>query len=260
MGNIVTGNIFFFICIFLFTASFKEIEVLQHEFEERVIVLSYPRSGRHWMAYSLYHIAPSYNVYASFLRTRFQYRLEKDSNKAIFPRHRLKNCQSLVNFPNENDKVVLLMRNYRESYLRHSCDDIASALELLKNDHDDLYQNLYFFDLFPEDRKLLIYYEDLILEPEVTFRKLLNFLGEDLASIDSYMASFEEHQRRMITLYDKVQNGARSKGKDLLYHTKLIPQKVIKEMDQHVKTHHPLLWKKYLSRYEYRPEQLENVH
>ena len=114
----------------------------------------------------------------------------------------------------------------------------------------ELIDRLMVFEKWNKKNKLLLYYEELIENPETQFRKALLFLNESLAPLSELMVHFEEHKESIINYYQDSR-GARcvTKGEDTLFYSKLMPQDRLKAIDQFVEKKYPVIWKKYLSRY-----------
>lgn len=244
------------ITIFFITVSFTKDESINRPFEERVFLLSYLRSARNWLLYSLYHIAPNYDVcHQNQLLIQYGYESKPDAKKAIFPYHFTDNLTRFPNFPNKTDRIIFLLRNYRECFMRNFKDDVELTCEELAKKESIYYSLLEYYDSYPDDKKILIHYEDLILHPRETFTKIVDFLNEDHAPLEDFLNSFQEHKERSIRAYDKKHPyGSSSKGVDVLFHTKKIPLQVIQEIDELIRNDHPKLWNKYLSKYVYQPE------
>lgn len=220
--------------------------------EERVVLLSFPRSGRTWTLYSLHLLAPSYDVQQNpEFRNKFKLPKKSETTKTIIPSHLVVPLEEKVtDFPRENDKLILLVRNYKECFLREAKDNYHKAVNCVKNSSFfvDLFAILQCFDDFKEENKLLIYYEDLIEDPESTFSKILAFLDETQENLQPFLKNIEKHKQDCLTVYGKTY-GSYSKGEDLHYHTKLAPREAIEEIDLIVKTQHFDLWNKYLSHF-----------
>lgn len=240
---------------FLFTISTiclaNEAISAARKHDDSVLLISYPRSGRNWLLYSLYHLAPSYNVcHQPQLKKRFGYEPRKDAEKTIRPAHLFHKKHQLKSkkIP-RSSKIILLLRNYRESFTRDANGNSIGALKNLKFSNC-YFKQLDFFDSFPEENKLLVYYERLITEPESVFEEILVFLGEDQSNLNEFLDNFEDHKKRSIGAYQKVHYSA-SKGEDLLYHTRRLPQGIIDQMDQYVKETYQYFWEKYLWQYAF---------
>lgn len=220
--------------------------------DERVVLVSFPRSGRTWLLYSLHHLAPNYYVEQSQeFQNRFRFYKNTRATKTVFPTHRLDRIKKFMpDFPKDHDKLILLVRNHRECFLREARDDPALAVDCVKNNafFTDLFGILQYYDGFIDRSKLLIYYEDLIADPATTFSRILEFLGESKEKLEPFLQSIEQHKQISLRAYEKTY-GSASKGKDLEYHTNIAPPAVVEEIDTIVQTKYPDLWEKYLSRF-----------
>lgn len=151
------------------------------------------------------------------------------------------------------NKLLLLYRNPKELLIRKSDDDQTILQKnLMKGEHIDVFlYYLRFFDKWAGE-KLLVYYEDLLFSPEVTLRKVLDFLKEDDHSLKDYLENIDEYRQKILISYSRQhadKGGSFSKGKDSLFHSKQISKKFLKEIDVLLKNRSLKIWEKYLKRF-----------
>lgn len=165
-------------------------------------------------------------------------------------------------FHPQSDYLILILRNYKESMLRHFDDNADQVLDHLRDDSSCVnqlrfFQHLRHFDNWPKERRLLIYYEDLMTKPKEEFSIFINFLGIPDTRLNSFINNLQQHQQNVIDLYNREHIkrhlpgiGSRSEGKDLLFHSKKVPNEILMQMDEIAKARAPDLYQKYLKRFE----------
>lgn len=271
------------------TVFFKDLfeeNYLPHEIENdegfswiphpRILLCSEPSSGNSWCRYALEYLTkrPS---------TRFflQYRYDKRSYFALSPSYRtwfnainppwgIQYPDIGINFSKapiikrhapravyqqagmlpliypSKDKLILIVRDYREIYFKKT-DKSPHILNV--NYLDNYFELLRFFDLYPNSRKLLLYYEDLFAKPEEAFSKVLDFTEDSKRHLDRFLKELPFHQGRCSFLYNLPQH-AESLGKKNFSYTKNIPKRLLCLLEKKIKESHSRLFTKYLKRYE----------
>lgn len=237
--------------------------------EPNVVFLSGARTGTHWTLYCLHHVTENYDVHYPELFWVDEDKEELERRESL-PRkfHHVHFAYTLGKnlYNSSKDFLIVVVRNYKEYFLRHCYDaqevyKISDASLCLKSDQIDnvfakadilsyLFYNLYLYDKWPEERRHIVYYEDLMQDPEATLDSLLEFLGEDTSKLRDFMQTFDEHKAFALSRYHK-ERGSVTKGTDLEYHSKQISVDTLKSIDEHVKKNWGDVWEKYLSRYEY---------
>ena len=117
-------------------------------------------------------------------------------------------------------------------------------------------ENIEAFDVF-QGEKLLIYYENLLKNPEETITELSAFLGLDQKKTQLFLEDIDVHFQNSVIAYTR--GGRRSETsstKDVRFHakTKLTPDQV-KEFDEFYFSRYPDLANKYLRRFDTRNQQ-----
>ena len=113
--------------------------------------------------------------------------------------------------------------------------------------------NLKKYDSWNPNKRLLVYYEDLIEEPEETFKKILSFFGKDTSLVEILMKDFENFKVEILKKYIKSQGYSATRGNDIYFHSKKFRPFEIYNMDKAISSRHPKLWEKYLKRYGENP-------
>lgn len=130
-------------------------------------------------------------------------------------------------------------------------DDISTHLEInkVKIRIDEVFKNLQFFDDWSKHSRYIFYYEDLIASPKEEIEKLLSFLEEDTKDLDLFIDNIDFHKKKCLSYYDK-RFGTLSKGSSTTFYSEQYSDTIIKTIIQNLKNKYPLLWKKYLTRYD----------
>ena len=108
------------------------------------------------------------------------------------------------------------------------------------------FKNLRLYDQWNPEKRLLIYYEDLIIKPQETYEKLVEFLGEKPIYIDPFLESFEEHKQNAIKIYTKYQVQSVTQGNAVVYHSKELDDATRRAIDKKIAQLYPGIWNKYL--------------
>ncbi len=157
-----------------------------------------------------------------------------------------------------HNKLILVLRNFKECILRNkwiTINDLYNSMisNSNRNAMSMYVNNLTFFHEWPvEETKLLILYEDLIADPVKETKKILSFLGYP----DRVLRSVTRKRVDLILkqVYESYvdQHGINktSGGKKEIFHSRFASKGELKKLDKLVKKRHPILWEKYLSRYE----------
>ena len=213
------------------------------------IIISYQRSGLNWVRYCI--------EYLTGLRTSGQTKLLEKGDLAVYRTHNIKK----KNGPNSiacrfydeqgqpiHNKVVLLLRDYRESFLRvaKGRGKGVPTVEDIQNENifnfKNYFENLKAYDKF-RGPKLLIWYHDLIDDfSQIT--KILDFLGlyYDLEDFD-----LEYHRRKSVEIYDgQHQSYTKRNLQDFQYHQNNVDLQVLEALDAFVDKNYRNLATKYL--------------
>ena len=158
-------------------------------------------------------------------------------------------------------KVVLLVRDYRECILRHHRDiwsaypDPTTLLmdEGLEQPPLWYIRNLQAFNRFQGD-KLLLYYEDLVQEPLSTLSQLASFLALDPSRTAAFLQNIKTHESASVQAYNRGGHKSESwYSKDLSHHAKTkLTREQVREFDEFYFSRYPEIANKYLVRYDTR--------
>ncbi len=157
---------------------------------------------------------------------------------------------------NQN-QLLLVVRNYKESlhranilFLKNPKDFLAlfiqpsAALE-------DYTRNLMTYHNWDPAYRLLVYYEDLIQNPVEEMCRVLDFFGEEVPDFltTEYLKEVSLQALESYHIQHLPSGGSHSKGEDLEYHTKQLPEEIVQTIDACMEQKYPLLWQQYLKRY-----------
>ena len=159
------------------------------------LLITYSRSGTNWLRYVIELL--------SGRPTPGHERLHGGDDFVIDRAHEGYRVAS------EYQRIILVVRNYKESLVRHSIDewkankdgshrlDVTSFLDDQSGRQPPAWfiENLRTYHEFTGD-KLLLYYEDLMTEPETELRRLIEFLDLPRDGEEDLFANLDEHRRR----------------------------------------------------------------
>ena len=219
-----------------------------HGVEPEVVLLTYPRSGANWLMYCVTKLT---NRGWSHKQGEISYtpgNISYDRAKKRY--HQTHYWHAIAkHIDSDSDYLMMIVRNPKECITRHN-GSLESGIKNFNNWRYFL-QNLELFDSWSEEKRLLVYYEDLMRNPKAELQRVLEFLGEyKINAFETFIRNLPKHQRFVLSYYDRQRGGSKSRGKDLLYHSKSALDEVQKEFDALIKEQYPIIWDKYLWMYE----------
>ena len=216
---------------------------------DKGIIVSYPRSGLNWVRYCIEALTG--------MRTAGRPKLVTSGPLAVYRTHNVRRSDGRQScdcaFYDDDgkpvhNKVVLLLRDYRESFVRVAhvrkvpLDAEAIAAGRVFN-FRDYFENLRGYDEF-HGEKIIVRYEDLVNDfGEVT--RILDFLElpYDLEDFD-----LEHHRRRSIEIYDDDHESlTKDRLTDFAYHRRKLSPASLEALDRFVDQNYRGLATKYLS-------------
>jgi len=242
-------------------AAILDYQYSHWEVKPRTYLLSHPRSGNTWMRYALEFLTKRPTTF-SLDEVDFSIPEMDNPIGVVFPDLgvdpskpsiiKMHNLGSLANHHPE-DKLILVVRNYKESLMRRFSNITTVFHQITLNEHLSYFTNLRDYDRWDPKRRMLIYYEDFLLYPRETLSKLLEFLKEDSSRLDLFFQDFEFHRQRALAYYDQFQAPidfpSLSRGEDPTYHTKKLTTRQRMRFDMIVQKKYSYLFEMYLSRY-----------
>ena len=198
-----------------------------------ITLLSYPRSGRNLLSHMLGKIGIS-----------------------VFMTHRTILWQE---WPlKETDKLILLIRDYKECIPRHLYTEKIVSAEMvtkmfgrefgIRDRASQYFENLVLFDVCPVT-KYVIYYEDIMKDGKKEFIKLAYWLCDNNNDRDvmyNLLGTLPWAKEFKISL--KKYDSPALSGSDVDYHKKRIED--VKHMERVMYLTNPSIHEKYLTRYE----------
>lgn len=212
------------------------------------LLLSYPRSGNTWCRYFIEYVSemPTRGcgdaIYDNYTK-RNPHNLNYRSIPIVKKEHFASECS---NYNPNKDNIILLIRNPKECIIRHNGLNVLSNKKLI-GFLDKYMLNLKLYNKFT-NKKMLVYYEDIIGNFKIESKRILDFLNLKLDRYYTFMKNYDYHRERCIEIYSKKQTISITKGKKEIYHSKLKNFENI-NMDSIIDKTYPELKKIYLSRY-----------
>lgn len=240
--------------------------------KRKVTLFSYPRSGSNWISYCIEQIS-NLNVCGSdghIGDINVELRLESDPKALVHKVHGGKEIWSIFNDGNGNEGMLLNIRNYKESILRdapnkpkyptiHPIEDMKSFLVGLNNETNssDYLRMVQEYDRY-EGPKLMMDYEDLILDPLKELNKLQDWLVQfggdgDKSRVINFMSNYDQHKNFSMKRYISIHGTTATDGdpkKLKIQKETWLDDKTEKEIDDFVESQDPLIYEKYLKRYK----------
>lgn len=236
-----------FLPFFLFsndTAIFKDFNIKN----ENTFYLSYMRGGTNWLAYCITELTKIKVLNDN----RFKQEISAKKPRIFFA-HSIGLLKSSTNTSLEKinkprNKLVVLVRNYKESFLRNGFTN-PKTNNIIKAEVQVYLNNIILYDEWNPKNRLLIYYEDLISDPRSQLLRIASFFKVPTAEVNKFMKNIQSHKTICMSFYDTHRGGSKSRGNDILFHSKQHRQEDLQLWDMHVKNTNPYIYKKYLERF-----------
>lgn len=213
------------------------------------IIISFPRNGLNWVRYCIEHLTG--------LRTAGKVKLVENGELAVYRTHNVQQSDLAEScyctfYDKEGKplhrKVVLIIRDYRESFLRiaKSQQDFIPTSQEIRDGKvfhfRDYFENLKAYDEF-QGEKLLVYYHNLISDfTEVI--KILDFFEftYDLTNFD-----LEYHYQQSLELYNRQHKSyTKNNPYHFTFHQSQVDDGIIEAIDDFVDQNYQYLAKIYL--------------
>ncbi len=221
----------------------------------RTFLLSYPRSGNTWLRY----ICERTTHCPTFMKAGLGKRIDQPlawscgfddldwSKPPIEKAHLRRELNGSNSAP--GNKLIVLIRNPKEALMRTQHKLITMDILLGKEKGyvkgSDYFDAISVYDSWDADKRLLVYYENLLTNPGPEIARILNFLNEPLTALDDFMRDYQKHKKICLDLY----KDGESKGEDLLFHSKKTYPAYRLLVDQWIEQLYPVWWNKYLKQY-----------
>lgn len=223
----------------------------------RTYLVSYPRSGNTWMRYCLEYLTkrpttfsfsevdPIHTSRDDPLSNTLSLMIDYSKSSII----KVHGYHNEVKIQHPSDRIIVMVRNYKECIHRRY-PRLKDMISEIRREGSSYYTNLQAFDQFEPTKRLLVYYEDFIKDPQRVLEEILLFLEEDDALLEGFIKDLSFHKKRSLEHYDKGIGVSKSKGDDLHFHSAQLTPDERKRIDFIVKRMNPMLFQKYLQRYE----------
>lgn len=222
---------------------------------QKYYLLSYPRSGNSWLRYMIEWITGVATIGDDNFVCDTSIRVKdikafpiEDGEPFITKKHSMDHDKI-----DESRGLIFLIRNFKECIPRNA--EHKSKFEMLfykclTESRDSYISLLKTYDEWDCDRKIIIYYEDLITNPYLEMLRLLIFLGrlhECLPRLQEFFENIDDHHAKSIAMYEKHTSSSITKGKMVSFHESNLPDP--KLWESRLRERFPLLYFKYLERY-----------
>lgn len=230
---------------------------MRNRIPEQTTLLSYPRSGVSWLRYIVRNLIGLPDIDAH----------KADDTSSLVRKTHWINSEAEI-----TGKLIVIVRNYKEAIVRHNKDhpdnddnfkfshslDIKPTIEPAVS----YIHPLYMYESWDNDKKLLIYYEDLVnddLSVQIDWQAwcpayssiyaICNFLTLPNFRAWDFVQDYEHHKERSIKLYTNEDNKPETKGKESVYHSNRLTDIQKLEWDATISFMYPSIYDKYLTRY-----------
>lgn len=224
--------------------------------DERVYIFSYPRSGNTWVRYFLEFLSKKPtkgydNKIDGCPTMKANVGVDFSKQPIAYKSHKIYNLK-------ENEKMICIVRDYKETLPRHAKAGGHNTPRKMKahfiqqtegrsNADVDYMDVIETYDISPVNRKLLVYYEDLLTYPRSEIKRIIDFLNINDKYLSDFMKDYERHKNNSIKAYAP---GSYTKGSNFKFHSSTLNPKYLDFMTNHLKEKHTELFNKYLKRYE----------
>lgn len=222
----------------------------------KLYILSYPRSGNTWVRYIVEFLSKKPtkgydNRIDSSPGSKVSIGVDLKAEPIAYKSHKIGY--------KEGDKIIFILRDYKEAISRHAKGgNLFNTIEKRKghfiqqtegktNRDVDYIDVLESYDSWKDEDKLLIYYEDLMLNPKAEILRIIDFMGLKDTYVKEFFDNYKKHKSNSISAYKP---GSHTKGDNLKFHSSSFPDTYLEFMTNHLKNNHRKLFDKYLKRYE----------
>jgi len=217
---------------------------------KKIYILSYPRSGSFWVRWCLEFLLQTTRI-SDHPKRSFQFALKNNRVnlstifKPIDEYKLLKDHGVNQNFDDGNTTLIMVLRNYKECIPRQIIYKAQTKQQAL----NQYVRMIKRYDKW-NGKKFIVYYEDLITDPEKTLENLINIIDTKyVKNIKLLMQDYEEHKKGSLERYTTTGGKPESmtKGNSIIFHSKKLTIEQKQDYDQFIKLYK--FCKKYLERY-----------
>lgn len=222
----------------------------------KILLLSFPRSGNTWVRYIFEFL--SKRPTQGYLNNPKDVAPHVTTDIGVDPDAEPILRKSHQELWDDCNRMIFILRDYKEAIIRDAKHlGIEEPKELwehfqkvTRGELEKPWKYDYIFALQQFERfqgeKLLVYYEDLLLDPQRAITKMVQFSGIDDKYLDEFFENYEDHRQKSVAGY---QPGSHSGGTSRLHHSAKLPPNIVKQFTRHMMRTQPKLFGKYLKRY-----------
>ncbi len=223
------------------------------------ILLSFPRSGNTWVRYIAEFISKRPTCHSPIrfcvegalnkkevIGDKLDLGVDIKKRAILVKRHRFD--YRWDDWSKHNCRLVLLIRDYREAILRHAfASRKDNNIKEINKCIEGYIHCLSSYDSFDGD-KMLLYYENIILNPRKEIERLAKFIGFNKSkNVDVLFSNFKHHKRASLNYYEPGTMTGGEPGR-LNWHSQRANSKIINKIEIDIKSNK--LYNKYLKRYK----------
>ena len=227
------------------------------DLHSETIILSTPRSGVNLFSCSLLAILRKpIGRYPNTIHQEGTARLSLDLISNTPFAYRTHNPRDVSSANRNFEKLILITRNPKE--LLFNRFEIKDITDVTHNQNIERYLREYFqrFEVFlnwPENKRMLILYEDMIGSLENYLIDACKFIGEEKLFWDDFIMNKDFYLSQMREDYISQHHdgrGASSLGEPKpIFHTIKQDKDLLKQLDEHLREMDPKIWQLFLSRF-----------
>ena len=209
------------------------------------VLVTYPRSGTNWIRYIIETLTDKPSPGKARQRKGTDYGIDR--------------AHAIKRFGKHYESMILVLRDYRECLIRHNSELFLYYQNVQMFMDDDVViskpswymENIKSFEEF-EGEKLLMYYEDLLNDPEKEIARVGSFLGVGKDRVEAFINDLDTQQQRSINSYSSSHKSFTSGdvNKQDFHSRKHLSQEQQMDFDNYFQSNYPVLFEKYLTRYK----------
>ncbi len=231
----------------------------------KTYLLSFMGSGNTWMRYCIEYLTKRPTLEMRTEKTTkincplgYWFDLETDYDKdPIWKVHHVDYMKAMGTFDPSKETLIVIVRNPKEVLTRMVgiLSERNKGVSLADPKAEDIFNNtltmqylqiLKLYDAWPADRRFMIYYEDLISDPEQIFKGLLAFLNEPPIYLDAFIACYQDHKKASLQMYAKQEDEPVTQGNKAVHYATSIDRSERSRLDNYFTQTVPTLWHRYL--------------
>lgn len=228
----------------------------------KTFIFSFPGSGNTWIRYCLEYLTgrPSFarinrKMHPVDLPLGFMVPFPLDFDKPPLEKAHSVQDIKLSNGSVNRDYLIFILRNPKEVFVRNrKPEDITKLLisGMFNAPMRSYFDDIRIYHDWCADKKILIYYEDLIKYPETTLATLLDFIKEPNALLEEFIQNYAQHKKTALAIKEILSPNF-TNGQEAIYHSARLNKEDRIKIDSIIKKIYPNEWKNYLEeRYEER--------